>query len=99
MFWQEHYSNIIVQRPTADICDDCYVFYNKVKYNTHRSTPHPDDVIDDDGDDRDGQDGVLTEVEEYLKSKTGGVIATTKTGITVYDRKKKGSVRDPELDL
>jgi hypothetical protein len=38
-------------------------------------------------------------VEEYLKSKTGGVNATIKTGITVYDRKKKGSVRDPELDL
>jgi hypothetical protein len=32
LIWKREYSYISVRRPTADICDDCYVFYNQVKY-------------------------------------------------------------------
>jgi hypothetical protein len=62
--WKREFSHIIIRRPTADICDDCYVvFYNQVKYRKSKpessfiplnSTDEED--TDDDGTDDDVED-------------------------------------------
>jgi hypothetical protein len=32
--WRYEYAHLTIRRPTADICDDCYLFYNRVKYKS-----------------------------------------------------------------
>jgi hypothetical protein len=105
-FWKEHYPNIIVRRPTADICDDCYVFYNRVKYSK-RSQQSPigagtnsnilDDGDDDEDEEEEEEEASMTEVEQYLKDQTG-TIQVTNTGIELYD-KKKHSAKSLEQQL
>jgi hypothetical protein len=57
-YWTRYNSHIIIRRPTADICDDCYVFYNQVKYRSDAVlSPFVDvDSTDEDSDDSDDED-------------------------------------------
>ena len=31
-FWKQHYPEMVIRKPTKDICDECYSFYNCQKY-------------------------------------------------------------------
>jgi hypothetical protein len=37
-FWKKYYPHISIRRPTADICNDCYIFYNQVKFKSSGPT-------------------------------------------------------------
>jgi hypothetical protein len=36
-YWKNKYGNILIRCPTADICNDCYLFYNQVKFKSTKT--------------------------------------------------------------
>ena len=36
-FWESHYANVRLASPSADICTDCHIFFNRSKYTTRAS--------------------------------------------------------------
>jgi hypothetical protein len=64
-YWKNKYGNILIRRPTADICDDCYLFYNQVKFKSTKtlspfiavdSTDDESSIDNDCGDDSNKDD-------------------------------------------
>jgi hypothetical protein len=67
-FWSKHYRHLIIRRPNADICPDCYIAANVLKFGT-REKQNADDLLadlsdldppeeaDDDDDDEDAFPG------------------------------------------
>jgi hypothetical protein len=62
VIWKQEYSYIVVRRPTADICDDCYLFYNQVKFRSRIQSPFIDVDSTDDEDDEEEEDNEDNEV-------------------------------------
>jgi hypothetical protein len=73
-FWKRHYCYIVIRRPTADICDDCYVFYNQVKFKTDKAPKSPfveiDSTDDEEGDNEEDDDDVDSNVVVKLDWKS-----------------------------
>jgi hypothetical protein len=56
--WKGEFNHIVVRRPTADICDECYLFYNQVKFRSNTTTsPFVDVDSTDDESENDEQGG------------------------------------------
>jgi hypothetical protein len=62
-FWTKHYSHLIIRRPNSDICPDCYIAANVLKFGNRDvivdplSDPELQNDDDNDDDDNDGFPG------------------------------------------
>ena len=73
LFWKQHYPKVVIRRPTADICDECFIFANRHKYRAK--------VVDSDGDGSDDDDDNLnknTENNEDLETQEDIVLKAAK---------------------
>jgi hypothetical protein len=65
--WKRDFCHITIRCPTADICDDCYLFYNQVKFKT-RAIVSPfvdvDSTDEEAGGEGNNSDGGDSEVED-----------------------------------
>jgi hypothetical protein len=66
-FWRREYAHISIRRPTADICDDCYLFYNQVKYR--KRAPTSPFIPVDSTDDEDNSDS-----DDESKEQDNGIV-------------------------
>jgi hypothetical protein len=70
--WRRDFSHIVIRRPTADICDECYLFYNQVKYkSTAVLSPFLDvDSTDEEGNDDDEESDAVINPKMDWKTQT-----------------------------
>ena len=47
-FWGDFYPQVVIQRPTADICDECFVFANQHKYSKRKKEEAEEKADDSD---------------------------------------------------
>jgi hypothetical protein len=52
-FWTKYFSHLIIRRPNADICPDCYIAVNAIKFGTHGGNEDNDDNSNEDDEDDD----------------------------------------------
>ncbi len=46
-FWNKHYSNLVIRRPNADICVDCYIYANVFKLGLKKRDDSDEESSDD----------------------------------------------------
>ena len=64
-FWKKHFPLLLLRRPTEDLCNKCYVFANKFRYNLSQDEESSDDDDDDsEGGERVGHTELLNIDEE-----------------------------------
>jgi hypothetical protein len=54
-FWTKYFSHLIIRRPNADICPDCYIAANALKFGTRGGNEDDDDDSNEDDEDDDDQ--------------------------------------------
>ena len=62
-FWTKYFSHLIIRRPNADICPDCYIAANIIKFGTRGGENGDDDDDDDDEDNEDDEDEMFRQSE------------------------------------
>ena len=50
-FWTKYFSHLIIRRPNADICPDCYIATNIIKFGARGGNEDDDDDSNEDDDD------------------------------------------------
>jgi hypothetical protein len=76
-YWKKYNAHIIIRRATHDICDDCYVFYNQVKYKGNTIASPFVDVDSTDDDSNNNDDSNDEEIDDAAPIKLAWQSETT----------------------
>jgi hypothetical protein len=49
-FWEDHFSKVVIQRSSEDICDECFVFANQHRYGERKKKEPTDEELSDEED-------------------------------------------------
>jgi hypothetical protein len=81
-FWRKEFGYISIRRPTKDICDDCYLFYNQVKFRK-RAPESP--FIPVDSTDEDNEDDDLSNISDRNTKEDAVVKLEWKSEATIQE--------------
>jgi hypothetical protein len=69
-YWEKHFPKMKIQPPSADICDDCFVFANQVRYKERLTGKEGTDALNDEMEDDEIPSEAVKEKEgDMLKSE------------------------------
>ncbi|CAB9511400.1 hypothetical protein SEMRO_483_G152000.1 [Seminavis robusta] len=69
-FWKKEYPKLVIQKPSADICDQCYVFANKHKYCERHAPAAAEKKKNNNKDNEEDSDDSDAEELEFEKALT-----------------------------
>jgi hypothetical protein len=70
-YWDKHFPKMKIQSAAADICDECFVFANQVRYRQRLTGKEGADALKDDmEDDRIANDSVKEKESDALQAET-----------------------------
>jgi hypothetical protein len=106
-FWNEHYYHLKLRKLTKDICGDCFIYFNRSKYDGSRNNTViefnvetgtveavPAEAEPDGDDNDDGDDEGGDETRENLIEKAGKHVKDAKAQRAYMEEKKEEAKED-----
>lgn len=71
--WQQHYKELVVPRPRADICDDCFIYANAFKASIRSNGSDSDDNAADDAVQQEDETAAAVEAIAEASRREGAI--------------------------